>query len=84
MAMLHRLICWILYLPRSKHHPGTSPKHTMVLRRTCVPDPEFDGFVQQQMDKWKVPGLTMAIVHGASTWSKVGKPVYLWIRRAIC
>ncbi|KAJ5344446.1 hypothetical protein N7452_002450 [Penicillium brevicompactum] len=42
----------------------------MVLRRTSVLGPEFDGFVQQQMDKWKVPGLTMAIVHGASTWSK--------------
>ncbi|CAG8013669.1 unnamed protein product [Penicillium salamii] len=42
----------------------------MVLRRVNVPDPEFDGFVQGQMEKWKVPGLTMAIVHGDSTWSK--------------
>lgn len=56
----------------------------MVLRRTSVLGPEFDGFVQQQMDKWKVPGLTMAIVHGASTWSKVREPVYSWIRRVMC
>lgn len=47
----------------------------MVLRRVNVPDPEFDGFVQGQMEKWKVPGLTMAIVHGDSTWSKVRMPV---------
>ncbi|KXG53303.1 Beta-lactamase-related protein [Penicillium griseofulvum] len=43
----------------------------MVLRSTISPlTPEFDVLVQQQMDKWKVPGLSMAVVHGSNTWSK--------------
>ncbi|KAJ6066050.1 hypothetical protein N7499_012124 [Penicillium canescens] len=43
----------------------------MVIRSTSSPlTPELDVLVQQQMDKWKVPGLTMATVHGSSTWSK--------------
>ncbi|KAJ5758317.1 uncharacterized protein N7511_007011 [Penicillium nucicola] len=43
----------------------------MVRRDPSSPlTPELDVLVQQQMDKWKVPGLTMAIVHGSSTWSK--------------
>jgi hypothetical protein len=47
----------------------------MVIRSTNSPlTPELDVLVQQQMDKWKVPGLTMAIVHGSSTWSKVDTP----------
>jgi hypothetical protein len=47
----------------------------MVIRSTSSPlTPELDVLVQQQMDKWKVPGLTMAIVHGSSTWSKVDTP----------
>ncbi|KAI3122492.1 hypothetical protein CBS147326_8779 [Penicillium roqueforti] len=43
----------------------------MVLRSSNSPlTSEFDALVQQQMDKWKVPGLSMAVVHGSSTWSK--------------
>ncbi|KAJ5231220.1 hypothetical protein N7489_011928 [Penicillium chrysogenum] len=43
----------------------------MVLRSSNLPlTLEFDALVQQQMDKWKVPGLSMAVVHGSSTWSK--------------
>ncbi|KAJ5308602.1 hypothetical protein PENANT_c044G04768 [Penicillium antarcticum] len=43
----------------------------MVMRKATSPlTPELDVLVHQQMDKWKVPGLTMAIVHGSSTWSK--------------
>ena len=50
----------------------------MVLRSASSPlNPEFDGLVQRQMEKWKVPGLTIAIVHGSSTWSKVRKEVQL-------
>lgn len=45
----------------------------MVLRSSNSPlTSELDALVQQQMDKWKVPGLSMAVVHGSSTWSKVG------------
>jgi CubicO group peptidase (beta-lactamase class C family) len=44
----------------------------MVLRSSNSPlTLEFDALVQQQMDKWKVPGLSIAVVHGSSTWSKV-------------
>jgi hypothetical protein len=47
----------------------------MVVRKASSPlTSELDALVQQQMDKWKVPGLTMAIVHGSSTWSKVDIP----------
>ncbi|CAG8161394.1 unnamed protein product [Penicillium nalgiovense] len=43
----------------------------MVLRSSNSPlTSEFDALIQQQMDKWKVPGLSMAVVHGSSTWSK--------------
>ncbi|KAJ5823720.1 Beta-lactamase-related protein [Penicillium robsamsonii] len=43
----------------------------MVLRNTESPlTSEFDALVNQQMNKWKVPGLSMAVVHGSSTWSK--------------
>ncbi|CAI7643823.1 unnamed protein product [Penicillium glandicola] len=43
----------------------------MVVRSSNSPlTAEFDALVQQQMDKWKVPGLSMAVVHGSSTWSK--------------
>ncbi|KAJ5779859.1 Beta-lactamase-related protein [Penicillium paradoxum] len=43
----------------------------MVLRTSNSPlTTEFDGLVHQQMDKWKVPGLSMAVVHGPTTWSK--------------
>ncbi|KAJ5169961.1 Beta-lactamase-related protein [Penicillium coprophilum] len=43
----------------------------MVRRTTSSPlTSEFNALVQQQMDKWKVPGLSMAVVHGSSTWSK--------------
>ncbi|CAI7671999.1 unnamed protein product [Penicillium viridicatum] len=43
----------------------------MVLRSSSSPlTSELDVLVQQQMDKWKVPGLSIAVVHGSSTWSK--------------
>ncbi|KAJ5820097.1 Peptidase S12 Pab87-related C-terminal [Penicillium riverlandense] len=31
---------------------------------------EFDALVKEQLELWKVPGLTIAIVHGANTYSK--------------
>lgn len=33
--------------------------------------PEFDGLVQGQLEKWKVPGMAIAVIHGSSTHSKV-------------
>ncbi|KAH8431098.1 serine hydrolase domain-containing protein [Aspergillus melleus] len=43
----------------------------MVLRPVACPfTPEFDTLVHEQLQKWKVPGLTIAIVHGSSTYSK--------------
>jgi len=34
--------------------------------------PEFDQFVTKLMDKYKVPGLSIAIVDGDETLAKVG------------
>ncbi|PLB40036.1 beta-lactamase/transpeptidase-like protein [Aspergillus candidus] len=43
----------------------------MVIRSEGSPfTAEFDLLVQQQLDKWKVPGLSIAVVHGSSTYSK--------------
>ncbi|PYH95063.1 beta-lactamase/transpeptidase-like protein [Aspergillus ellipticus CBS 707.79] len=40
----------------------------MVLRSTASPlTPEFDDLVASLLEKWKVPGLTISIVHGSST-----------------
>ncbi|KAJ5970767.1 Peptidase S12 Pab87-related C-terminal [Penicillium vulpinum] len=33
-------------------------------------DGEFDALVKEQLEKWKVPGLSIAIIHGANTYSK--------------
>lgn len=32
---------------------------------------EFDSLVQRQLEKWKVPGITISVVHGSSTFAKV-------------
>ncbi|KAA8645612.1 hypothetical protein EYZ11_003496 [Aspergillus tanneri] len=43
----------------------------MVLRSANSPfTPEFDRLVQEQLEKWKVPGITIAVVHRSSTYSK--------------
>ncbi|KAI9043580.1 beta-lactamase/transpeptidase-like protein [Aspergillus affinis] len=43
----------------------------MVLRPVTSPfTSDFDTLVHEQLQKWKVPGLTIAIVHGSSTYSK--------------
>jgi hypothetical protein len=34
-------------------------------------DPEFDALVTKLLDEWKVPGLSIAVVHGDETYSKV-------------
>ncbi|KAE8315802.1 beta-lactamase/transpeptidase-like protein [Aspergillus transmontanensis] len=31
---------------------------------------EFDSLVQRQLEKWKVPGITISVVHGSSTFAK--------------
>jgi hypothetical protein len=37
---------------------------------------EFDALVKEQLELWKVPGITIAIVQGANTYSKVsGSPL---------
>lgn len=36
---------------------------------------EFDILVKKQLEKWKVPGLSIAIIHGPNTYTKV----ILWI-----
>ncbi|OQE24119.1 hypothetical protein PENFLA_c010G04259 [Penicillium flavigenum] len=33
-------------------------------------DDEFDALVKEQLEKWKVPGLSIAIIHGAKTYTK--------------
>ncbi|CAI7659600.1 unnamed protein product [Penicillium manginii] len=33
-------------------------------------DPEFDALVTKLLDEWKVPGLSIAVVHGDETYSK--------------
>ncbi|KAK1143689.1 hypothetical protein N8T08_006089 [Aspergillus melleus] len=51
----------------------------MVLRPVTSPfTPEFDTLVHEQLQKWQVPGLTVAIVHGSSTYSKTWKPLSLF------
>lgn len=32
---------------------------------------EFDQFVEKVLDEWKVPGLSIAVVHEDDVWSKV-------------
>ncbi|CAI7629910.1 unnamed protein product [Penicillium crustosum] len=33
-------------------------------------DDEFDTLVKEQLEKWKVPGLSIAIIHGPNTYTK--------------
>lgn len=33
--------------------------------------PAFEQFVQEQMDKWHVPGAAISIIDGDNTWAKV-------------
>ncbi|RAK77813.1 beta-lactamase/transpeptidase-like protein [Aspergillus fijiensis CBS 313.89] len=43
----------------------------MVLRPNNSPlTPEFDALVEEKLAKWKVPGLTVSVVHGSSTYAK--------------
>ncbi|PYH45915.1 beta-lactamase/transpeptidase-like protein [Aspergillus saccharolyticus JOP 1030-1] len=43
----------------------------MVVRSNRSPlTPEFDALVEEQLAKWKVPGLTVSVVHGSSTSAK--------------
>ncbi|RAL12497.1 beta-lactamase/transpeptidase-like protein [Aspergillus homomorphus CBS 101889] len=32
--------------------------------------PEFDVLVEEKLAKWKVPGLTVSVIHGSSTYAK--------------
>ncbi|KAE8369864.1 beta-lactamase/transpeptidase-like protein [Aspergillus caelatus] len=36
---------------------------------------EFDSLVQRQLEKWKVPGITISVVHGSSTYAKTPSPL---------
>lgn len=40
-------------------------------------DDEFDTLVKDQLEKWKVPGLSIAIIHGPTTYTKVIPPIHL-------
>ncbi|KAE8148083.1 beta-lactamase/transpeptidase-like protein [Aspergillus avenaceus] len=43
----------------------------MVIRTINSPfTSDFDSLVQEQLDKWKVPGIAISIIHGSSTYSK--------------
>ncbi|RAK98457.1 beta-lactamase/transpeptidase-like protein [Aspergillus ibericus CBS 121593] len=43
----------------------------MGLREMINPiTPEFDDLVEKLLGKWKIPGLSIAIVHGSSTYAK--------------
>ncbi|KAF5866740.1 hypothetical protein ETB97_009897 [Aspergillus alliaceus] len=43
----------------------------MVQRQDSTPfTPQFDSLVQEQLEKWKVPGVTISVVHGSSTYAK--------------
>lgn len=39
-------------------------------------DAEFDQLVTNILETWKIPGLSIAVVHGAHTHSKVGNCLY--------
>ncbi|KAJ5372491.1 Peptidase S12 Pab87-related C-terminal [Penicillium concentricum] len=36
----------------------------------CPFDGEFDALVKEQLEKWKVPGLSIAVLHGPNTYTK--------------
>lgn len=40
-------------------------------------DDEFDALVKEQLERWKVPGLSIAIIHGPNTYTKVISPIRL-------
>ncbi|PYI00681.1 beta-lactamase/transpeptidase-like protein [Aspergillus sclerotiicarbonarius CBS 121057] len=43
----------------------------MVIRQKVNPiTPEFDDLVEKLLEKWKIPGLSISIVHGSSTYAK--------------
>lgn len=39
-------------------------------------DPEFDTLVSELLEKWKVPGLSIAVVHKSQSYSKVTGEVH--------
>lgn len=47
----------------------------MVLRQERNPlTPEFDALVEKLREEWHIPGLSISIVHGSSTYAKVPPP----------
>lgn len=47
----------------------------MVLRHERNPlTPEFDALVDKLLEEWHIPGLTVSVVHGSSTYAKVPPP----------
>ncbi|KAE8375543.1 beta-lactamase/transpeptidase-like protein [Aspergillus bertholletiae] len=45
--------------------------NTMTIRQHNSPfTMELDSLVQKQLEKWKVPGITISVVHGSSTFAK--------------
>jgi hypothetical protein len=40
-------------------------------------DDGFDTLVKEQLEKWKVPGLSIAIIHGPNTYTKVIPQIHL-------
>lgn len=47
----------------------------MVFRQEINPlTPEFDALVEKLREEWHIPGLSISIVHGSSTYAKVPPP----------
>ncbi|OJJ73115.1 hypothetical protein ASPBRDRAFT_73569 [Aspergillus brasiliensis CBS 101740] len=51
--------------------PFLSDSSTMVLRQKTDPfTPAFDALVDKLLERWHIPGLSISIVHGSSTYAK--------------
>ena len=38
---------------------------------TSIVNDEFEKYVEEQMQRWQVPGIAMAVLEGKNTWLKV-------------
>ncbi len=59
----------------NNHVNGETPKPS--------PSPlteEFDSFVQKTLDQWHIQGMSIAVVHGDDTWTKVSIAFALWVK----
>lgn len=49
-------------IPMGEHHEGA---------QNPLDDGDFRHFVESQLDKWRVPGMTIAVIDGDQTWAEV-------------